>query len=157
MKLYLVQHGQAKTKEEDPSRPLTDEGKELSEKTACFAAEQAQVSVGAVFHSDKSRAKETAEIMAAYLCPVRGIKEEKDLSPNEDPKIWEARLAEMTEDVMLVGHLPHLSRLASVLLGDNDERPVVSFKNSGIVCLKRDDAGKWLISWFVTPDILGRV
>ena len=36
MKLYLVQHGEAKTKEEDPDRALTNTGKELSEKTACF-------------------------------------------------------------------------------------------------------------------------
>jgi len=155
MKLYLVQHGEAKTKEEDPSRPLTDKGKAFSERTACFAVGQAQVSVGAVFHSNKSRARETAEIMAAYLWPVKGIKEEKDMQPNDDPKIWEARLSEMTEDVMLVGHLPHLSKLASVLLGDKDEKPVVEFKNSGIVCLRRDDVGQWLLSWVVTPDILG--
>jgi phosphohistidine phosphatase SixA len=32
MKLYLVQHGEAKTKEESPDRPLTDEGKDASEK-----------------------------------------------------------------------------------------------------------------------------
>ena len=86
MNLYLVQHGEAKTKAEDPDRALTDTGKELSEKTACFAAEQARVSVDAVFHSGKIRAQETAEIMAAYLCPVKGVSEEKDLSPNDDPK-----------------------------------------------------------------------
>ncbi len=154
MKLYLVQHGEAKTKEEDSSRPLTEEGKDLSEKTACFAVEQAQVSVGAVFHSNKTRAKETAEIMAAYLCPVKGVKEGKDLSPNDDPTAWAARLSEMTEDVMLVGHLPHLLKLVSVLLGVEGEKSVVEFKNSGMVCLKRDDAGGWLLNWMVPPDIL---
>ena len=55
MNLYLVQHGEAKTKAEDPDRALTDTGKELSEKTACFAAEQARVYVDAVFHSGKIR------------------------------------------------------------------------------------------------------
>jgi phosphohistidine phosphatase len=28
MKLYLVQHGQAKSKAEDPQRPLTERGRE---------------------------------------------------------------------------------------------------------------------------------
>jgi phosphohistidine phosphatase len=70
MKLYLVQHGKAKTKEESPDRPLTDEGKAASEKTACFAAEQARVSVNAVLHSGKTRTRDTAEIMAAF--PLSG-------------------------------------------------------------------------------------
>jgi len=155
MNLYLVQHGEAKRKEEDPDRALTDTGKDASEKVACFAAEQAQVSVDAVFYSGKTRAQETAEIMAAYLCPVKGVSEKKDLSPNDDPKVWAARLKENLEDIMLVGHLPHLSKLASILLTGNEEEAVIDFQNSGIVCLKRDDTGQWRLSWIVPPDILG--
>ena len=155
MKLYLVQHGKAKTKDQSPDRPLTDEGKAASEKTACFAAEQAGVSVDAVFHSSKIRAQETAEIMAAYLCPAKGVSEEKDLSPNDDPKAWAARLEERLEDIMLVGHLPHFSKLASLLLAGSDEKFSIDFKNSGIVCLRRDDNRNWLLSWLVTPEILG--
>jgi len=154
MKLYLVQHGKAKTKEESPDRPLTDEGKAASEKTACFVAEQARVSVDAVFHSGKIRAQETAEIMAAYLCPAKGVSEEKDLSPNDDPKAWAARLEERLEDIMLVGHLPHFSKLASLLLTDSDEKDLIDFQNSGIVCLKRGESGLWRLNWMVTPEIL---
>jgi phosphohistidine phosphatase len=152
--LYLVQHGEAKTKAEDPDRALTDTGKELSEKTACFAAEEARVSVDAVFHSDKIRARETAEIMAAYLCPAKGVSEEKDLSPNDDPHEWAARLEERLEDIMLVGHLPHLSRLASILLTGNDGQDVIDFQNSGIVFLKRGESGLWRLNWMVVPEIL---
>ena len=155
MKLYLVQHGEAKTTEENPDRPLTDEGKDSSEKTACFAAEQARVSVNAVLHSGKTRTRDTAEIMAAYLCPVKGMIEEKDLLPNDDPQEWASRLLEEKEDIMLVGHLPHLSKLASLLLTKSDEKVSIGFKNSGIVCLQRDDSSNWLLSWSVTPEILG--
>ena len=154
MKLYLVQHGEAKTKAKDPDRALTDMGKELSEKTACFAAEQAWVSVDTVFHSGKIRAQETAEIMAAYLCPAKGVSEEKDLSPNDDPKAWAARLEERLEDIMLVGQLPPFSKLASLLLTDRDEKDVIDFQNSGIVCLKRGESGQWRLNWMVTPEIL---
>jgi phosphohistidine phosphatase len=94
MKLYLVQQGDEKTKEESPDRPLTDKGRDVSEKTACFAAEQAQISVNAVLHSGKTRARDTAEIMAAYLCPTKGVSEEKDLLPNDDPQEWASRLSE---------------------------------------------------------------
>jgi phosphohistidine phosphatase len=155
LKLYLVQHGDAKTKEESPDRPLTDKGRDASEKTACFAAEQAQISVNAVLHSGKTRARDTAEIMAAYLCPTKGILEEKDLLPNDDPQEWASRLSEEKEDIMLVGHLPHLSKLASLLLAGSDEKSSIDFKNSGIVCLQRDDSSNWLLSWTVTPERLG--
>ncbi len=155
MKLYLVQHGKAKTKEESPDRPLTDEGKDASEKTACFAASQARVSVNAVLHSGKTRTRDTAEIMAAYLCPVKGIIEEKDLLPNDDPQEWALRLSEEKENIMLVGHLPHLSKLASFLLTKNDGEFSIGFKNSSIVCLQRNDDSNWLLSWLVTPEILG--
>jgi len=127
MKLYLVQQGDAKTKEESPDRPLTDKGKDVSEKTACFAAEQAQISVNAVLHSGKTRARDTAEIMAAYLCPTKGVSEEKDLLPNDDPQEWASRLSEEKEDIMLVGQLPHLSKLASLLLAGSYEKDIIDF------------------------------
>jgi phosphohistidine phosphatase len=155
MKLYLVQHGKAKTKDESSDRPLTDEGKDASGKTACFAAEQAQVSVNAVLHSGKTRTRDTAEIMAAYLCPVKGTIEEKDLLPNDDPQEWASRLSGEKEDIMLVGHLPQLSKLASLLLAGSDEKFSIDFKNSGIVCLQKNDNSNWLLSWLVTPEILG--
>ncbi len=155
MKLYLVQHGEAKTKEENPDRPLTDAGKNASKKTACFSAEQAQVSVKAILHSGKTRARDTAEIMASYLCPVKGMIEEKDLLPNDDPQEWASRLSEEKEDIMLVGHLPHLSKLASLLLTGSDGKFSIGFKNSGIVCLQREDNNPWALSWLVTPEILG--
>ena len=154
MKLYLVQHGEAKTKDQDPDRSLTDKGTKDSEKTACFASEQAHVSVETVFHSNKTRSKETAEIMAAYLFPPKGMIQKEDLSPNDNPKAWAARLEERLEDIMLVGHLPHFSKLASLLLTDSDEKDVIDFQNSGIVCLKRGESGLWRLNWMVTPEIL---
>ena len=154
MKLYLVQHGEAKTKDQDPDRSLTDKGRDNSEKTACFASEQAHISVETVFHSGKTRSKETAEIMAAYLFPPKGIIQEQDLSPNDNPKIWAGRLSQEQKDLMVVGHLPHLSKLVSLLLTKNDEQAPIGFKNSGIVCLQKDDNSNWLLSWLVTPEIL---
>ena len=154
MKLYLVQHGEARTKDQDPDRSLTDKGREDSEKTACFASEQARISVETVFHSNKTRSKETAEIMAAYLFPPKGMIQKEDLSPNDNPKIWADRLSQEQQDVMVVGHLPHLSKLASLLLIKNEEQVKLGFKNSGIVCLQKDDNSNWLLSWLVTPEIL---
>ena len=81
--------------------------------------------------------------------------EEKDLLPNDDPQEWALRLSEEKENIMLVGHLPNLLKLASLLLTKSANKVSIGFKNSGIVCLQRDDSSNWLLSWSVTPEILG--
>jgi phosphohistidine phosphatase len=56
--------------------------------------------------------------------------------------------------LMLVGHLPHLSRLASLLLVGTPEPEIVRFRMGGAVALERSEDG-WRLAWFVTPDLLG--
>ena len=54
----------------------------------------------------------------------------------------------------MVGHLPHLERLTSLLLtGSPDRRPVV-FRNGGVVCLEKDGSGVWSLLWAIVPDLL---
>jgi len=146
--IYLVQHGKAFDEKVDPERSLTPEGVEESRRVAAHLA-KARVKVAVVYHSGKKRARQTAEIFAQAL----GARtEEKDgLNPNDDPAIWAERL-DALDDVMIVGHLPHLSRLASLLVVGNPEVPVVEFRYSGVVALTRTP--KWVVKWFITPDIL---
>jgi len=145
--IYLVQHGKAFDERVDPERSLTPEGVEESRRVAAHLA-KVGVKVAVVYHSGKKRARQTAEIFAETL----GARaEEKDgLNPNDDPAIWAERLSTL-DDVMIVGHLPHLSRLASLLVVGNPEVPVVEFRYSGVVALTRTP--KWVIKWFLTPDI----
>jgi len=60
----------------------------------------------------------------------------------------------MKEDTMLVGHLPHLGRLASLLLSGDKEKGIIDFKMGGIVCLKRFDDGHWAIEWMIIPEVI---
>ncbi|MCD6409121.1 MAG: phosphohistidine phosphatase SixA [Candidatus Verstraetearchaeota archaeon] len=152
MKLYLVQHGEAKREEEDPARPLTDRGREEAEKMAAYAA-RIGVRVERIVHSGKLRALQTAEIMARHLKPVKGVEKADTLEPLADPKVWAERLKEVSEDLMLVGHLPHLSKLASLLLTGREDVEPVKFRMAGIVCLERDE-GKWRVQWVVKPENL---
>ena len=59
----------------------------------------------------------------------------KGLSPNDDVTLVAASLPGEQGSIMLVGHLPHLSRLVSLLVTGNPEINVVRFRNAGIVCL----------------------
>jgi phosphohistidine phosphatase len=53
----------------------------------------------------------------------------------------------------VAGHLPHLSRLASLLVTGDPDIEVVAFRNSGLVALGRDGAG-WRIAWILTPELV---
>jgi len=153
MHLYLVRHAEAKKEEEDPERGLTDGGFRDIARTALFAREQGVI-VRTILHSGKKRALQTAQTLANYLRPEKGVEQAEGLSPLDDPAIWADRLAGMHDDSMLVGHLPHLAQLASLLLcGDRDKNCVV-FPAAGIICLRRFEDGNWSVVWMITPGII---
>jgi phosphohistidine phosphatase len=143
VRLYLVQHGFAKPDDEDPHRPLTELGADDVARVAQLAVGRLGARPARVFHSGKTRARQTAEIWGELL----GIDaEERDgLAPNDDPTTWLDRLTAETVDVMLVGHLPHLARLAAVLLTDDPGRRPIGFQQGGLVVLERAEQG-----WFAT-------
>ncbi len=104
-----------------------------------------------VLHSGKTRAKETAEIIASEL-GVR-VREVSGLDPLADPSEWAERLKGMKEDVLLVGHLPHLSRLAGLLL-TGGQLEFVKLSSGGALCLEKEEEGGWSLIWLVSPGIL---
>ena len=154
MKLYLVQHAESKRKDEDLSRSLSDKGRRDIRKMAKYAGKHLHIEVIQIAHSGKLRAKQTAEVLAEYLQPGNGVIAAEDLEPLADPNVWNNRLAETTENIMLVGHLPHLGKLASLLLTLNGSEDVVKFRNGGITCLERDESGRWAVQWVVSPEII---
>lgn len=153
MRLYLVQHGIPKPESEDPQKPLSEIGKAEVEKVA-KALKLAGIKVSKIFHSGKLRAKETAEILGDYLNPSEGIAEAEGLNPLDPPDIWANKLFELKDPIMLVGHLPHLQKLCSFLIIKNSEKPVIKFRQGGVVALERDEKGEWIILWTIYPDFL---
>lgn len=154
MRLYLVQHAEAKSKEEDPARPLSGRGEEDIRRVARYLKEHADIRVEEIKHSGKRRAEQTAQALAEELTPAKGSAKAEGLEPLADVELWAKRLAEIDEDTMLVGHLPHLSRLAGRLVCGDGERKVVSFRNGGVVCLVRDEAGSWSVEWMLIPKLV---
>ena len=154
MKLYLVQHAKAKSKEEDPDRPLSAEGYADIRKVAAFVAEQANMNVHQIFHSGKTRARQTAEVLGEALRPVNGVLPASGLKALDDPADWASRLVEMNDEIILVGHKPYLPRLAALLICQDTETTVVDFAMGGVVCLVRDLEDRWSVRWMVTPDIV---
>ena len=154
MKLYLAQHAEAKSKEEDPLRPLSENGWETIRKVAKYSEKHLRIQVTEIIHSGKVRAKQTAEALAEHLKPTKGLASSKDLEPLANPGFWKDCLAGTTKDIMLVGHLPHLSKLCGLLLTGNEDKETIGFRMGGIVCLERDESGRWTTQWIVVPEII---
>jgi phosphohistidine phosphatase len=146
--VYFVQHGQAKPEDEDPQRPLTDRGGEDVTWVAHWAIDRFGVRPSRVVHSGKTRSRQTAEIWGRLLDvdPEEG----DTLAPNDDPATWVRRLAEETGDVMLVGHLPHLTRLASMLLSGDPDRQLIGFQHGGLLAVQHTDGG-WIVALLLPP------
>jgi len=151
VEIYLVQHGEAKREEEDPARPLTELGRQETEQVA-LAASKSGIAVFEISHSGRRRAQETAEIFAEHLKPSNGIREVEGLVPMDDISAAIQLIEKVNAPLMLVGHLPHLSRLGSQLLVGNSEKEIIAFRNSAIVCLQREDE-VYSLRWILTPEI----
>ena len=154
MELYLVQHGEAYPKEEDPERSLTTEGAENTRLIADFLSAYKEVKVEYIYHSGKKRAKQTAEILGNRLNPSHEIEATGQIDPKDDPGFMAKKLASLNAPVLVVGHLPHLSKLAAFLITGDPEKEIIRFKNAGAVCLTQDDHGKWLVKWMILPEML---
>jgi phosphohistidine phosphatase len=153
MVLYLVQHARAASKDVDAERSLTEEGKSEAKLTADFVR-CLELSIGYIWHSGKKRAVQTAEIIAEAFHVENSIIMREDLGPNDDIRKIETDINSIEHDILIVGHLPFLSRLASRLLCGEQTAETVAFKNAGIVCLRQDKENRWHLDWAVTPELL---
>ncbi len=156
MHIYLVQHGAAVPKDENAERPLSGHGREDVKRVASFLARSA-VSARRVIHSGKRRAQETALLLSAVIGPGNKVEEAGDgLAPNDPTDLFFAAIEEWTEDTIIVGHLPFMSKLASRLLTGDEDETVVHFTPGSVACLERgENGGGWTVSWFVRPELLG--
>jgi len=151
MKLYLVQHGEAKSEAEDPERSLTARGEKEVRRVATVAKKM-DIRASKIYHSGKRRAQQTAEIIASALTlPVESA---QGLNPLEDVRPWAERISKEAKDLMIVGHLPFLEKLASLLLCGDESARVVLFRYEAIVCLDQKEDKSWGVRWILTPEMV---
>jgi len=152
MAVYLVQHGKSLSKEVDPEKGLSDEGKAQVDRIAQVAAGY-EVPVSRIVHSGKKRARQTAECFADFLKPQEGIAQVAGVKPLDDVTAFAQDVKRM-DNCMIVGHLPFMERLTAYLITGDPEKSVIKFQNGGMVCLDQaPDQGGWIIKWALMPDI----
>ena len=152
MRLYLVQHGPALPAAEHPDRPLTDQGRREVEVVAALLA-RGQPCLARIIHSGKTRARQTAEILADHLKPSQPVEAAAGIDPNDPVEPWIVVANGWTEDRLLVGHQPFLGQLVSrLMLGQ--ECALVDYRPGTVVCLEPTGAGDWRIVGMLGPALL---
>jgi bisphosphoglycerate-dependent phosphoglycerate mutase len=82
MHVYLVQHGESKSEEEDPQRRLTDKG--IGEvQNIAKVLRPLKLAVDAIWHSDKARAQQTGELLAGAVWARDGLVQREGLGPKD--------------------------------------------------------------------------
>lgn len=147
MNVYLVRHGMALDNPIDRNRVLSNVGISQVENLAIIAQKKG-VKVEEVYHSGLLRASQTCKILLETLAPNLELQKTDQLEPNSDPSIWGDRIFEKDKSLMLVGHLPFMSRLATYLLGPDK---FVEFQTANMASIIKSEKGEWLLEWILKP------
>jgi phosphohistidine phosphatase len=155
--IYLLRHGIAVALGErgvtdDQDRMLTAEGIRKSEDVA-RGIQATGVRVDAVVSSPLLRAAETAAIAARMLTPKSDVEFSDWLLPGCNVTALLDWLAEDGRDLMLVGHMPDLADIASVML-TGDTQLCLTMKKASACAVRFDgppQAGQGCLEWLMQP------
>ena len=140
-------------------RPLSPEGREEIRRSARALARMG-LKFDLILSSTKTRAKETAEIVAEETgYPVEAIKEYAEFKPLGPPEEAIKILKEHQEAqrVFVAGHLPSLAEIASYLLG-GEKKVKVHFEFGGLCRLDTDlTPGEAEIVYLLLPNQLALI
>ena len=157
MKLYLIQHGLALPKEQDPDEGLSVEGKYAISNTG-KVLKKLGVSFDHILCSPKKRSRETAEILAGEMGFSKKIVESekiKALTPTQETAEYMHTFMSK-ESVLIAGHLPSLSKLVAYFLCKTEDMDV-AFRNGGCLSLEIEGAaGKSKLLWMLSPELIAQ-
>jgi phosphohistidine phosphatase len=140
MEIYLMQHGQALPKDQDPEEGLSPEG-EAEVRLTARAFKVFHVDFDAILSSPKKRSKQTAAIVAEEIgFPTENIQETEKVKAKTPAEETVRALADLSggKRVLVAGHLPSVAEVASYLLTEGSKANI-AFENGGCCCIEVDE------------------
>lgn len=138
MDLYLLRHGDAGdhllSPGMDNARRLTNEGNEKTKAVVRALKKMKYAPPEAIVSSPLTRAQETAQLAIEHFAPKAHFEISNVITPGGEMETTMAFIQKMSQkykSLMLVGHDPHLSCFASVLVSGS-MRPVIEMKKSSV-------------------------
>lgn len=142
--IYLVHHADAVLPDVEPQRPLSVAGRSQAEALASEAAARGVKPV-AIWHSGKLRARQTAEPFLRLCNPMAEFSAIRGLQPDDPPEWIKNLVTGEHRQVMLVGHMPNLPRVLTLLV-TGAQSPLLSFPLHGVVALEATGE-RWIERW----------
>lgn len=167
MNVYILRHGLAVERgspgyARDSERPLTPKGERRTWQAA-EAMEAMGISFDVVLTSPFVRARRTAEIVVeAFNIPKR-MQFSDDLKPDGSFKQLVQHLNSLRpvpENILLVGHEPHLSGFISLLIAGDSQAITLILKKGGFCKLSAKSLRATrcaVIEWLLTPGQMKRM
>jgi phosphohistidine phosphatase len=153
MQLYLIRHAHAVDADEDPERPLSQRGVNQAAGLAGFLRRSDLFQPEEFWHSPLLRSRQTVQLLAQHLRLDAPPALMPDLEPEDDPRATYRRIKAVTRSLAIVGHEPHLSMLATLLVIGKMEFPVFVMKKCSALALEGEGA-LWSVRWHVSPDLI---
>jgi len=151
LNLYILQHGDAEPEEIDPARPLSEQGRR-DIRLLAMHMHNVDLQLGRILHSGKLRAEQSALLIAESIPPGIEPEQTEGLKPNDDPAVIAGALQPSRENVLIVSHMPLVSRLCSMLLTGTTDTAFASVPGT-LFCLEYSD-GKWRLAYMLRPEFL---
>lgn len=158
MRLFLLRHAEAAPGIPDADRLLTDQGRLQVAKLVAALDWSCLKDVRNLEHSGLVRARQTAEELSRLAGLRLPLVIRPGLRPADDPRLVARELATSRDDRMLIGHNPHLGRLAGLLLGNGVTEVSLVLKKCGWLALERAEPpgkelplGRWRLLWLISP------
>jgi phosphohistidine phosphatase len=152
MKIYLLRHGDSAPFGVDNERPLSERGIEEINRLAEFIAKR-NIHVSAIFHSEKSRARETAAIIATAISSETEPETLAELDPLSPVQPVIKMINSLKGEALFVGHMPFMGVLVSELTTRTQNQDIALFKTGTMVCLEKVDSSRWVIRWMLNPGL----
>ena len=147
--MYVLQHGNAVSKEEDAARPLSVDGRRDIERIAAHLVEKT-AHIDRVISSEKLRAVQTAKIVSDMLAIHTEPEAVNGLAPNDDPRQFIAKSVITEGAVLVVSHMPFVSGLCSMLLTGNTSMSL-AFTPGTLARLDYSE-GQWSLKCMLSPE-----
>jgi phosphohistidine phosphatase len=142
--IYLVHHAEAVGPEVEPQRPLSAAGRTHAEELAAAVAARG-VKPEVIWHSGKLRARQTAEPFLRLCNPFAAFAAIRGLQPTDPPSPINDLLTGETREILLVGHMPNLPRVLTLLV-TGAESPLLAFPQHGAIALETTGE-RWTERW----------
>lgn len=153
MHVYLIRHAHAEDGKLDAARPLSAKGRKQIRQLARLLRAAGAIEAAEWWHSPLVRARDTAELFAQQLGHDAPRMEVSGLKPDDDPTLVARKLGDARKPVVVVGHDPHLSALASLLVVGKAEPARFRLKKCAVLRLERSSGG-WTVRWQVSPELV---